>query len=192
MTAVCLLLPVLGLLATSQAFISHGFCSGSDLGTERVEEAWECDGGGGASCSQTTTTCSCGGESIEQGGTNNYDSRGQLQTATGPGWDCSNKCRGNPRTSGAQAKSSKKSCGGGGGSGFSGGSGGSTGNKMIFLPSAPDYYYCCLDCDYRCTSGGGCEVRYGGTLGSCFPHSFGGACSGTPAQCVDCKLKIRC
>merc|ERR1711942_269128 len=174
MTAVCLLLPVLGLLATSQAFISHGLCSGADLGTERVEEAWECDGGGGASCSQTTTTCSCGGESIEQGGTNNYDSRGQLQIATGPGWDCSNKCRGNPRTSGAQAKSSKKSCGGGGGSGFSGGSGGST------------------DCDYRCTSGGGCEVRYGGTLGSCFPHSFGGACSGTPAQCVDCKLKIRC
>merc|ERR1712241_1467783 len=116
MNVVCILLSLLGLLATSEAFVTQGFCEGADLGTERVEESWECDLGGGASCSQVSTTCSCDGKSVKQGGTDIYDSRGKLSTATG-GWDCRHKCgKSNPGSSGTQAKSSKKSCNGGAGS----------------------------------------------------------------------------
>ena len=122
MNVVFSLLSLLGLLATSQAFVSQGFCDGADLGAEMVEESWECDVGGGASCSRVSTSCSCDGKSIKQGGTNIYDSRGELYTATG-GWDCHNKCRGSPGSSGAQAKSSKKSCDGGATSFFDIGSG---------------------------------------------------------------------
>jgi hypothetical protein len=48
------------------------------------------------------------------------------------------------------------------------------------------------NCGYKCQPNGGCEVtwngppRSGSTLGSCFPPSFGGACSGTPQGCQDC------
>merc|ERR1712156_1229748 len=48
------------------------------------------------------------------------------------------------------------------------------------------------NCDYRCTNGGGCEVSFGGTMGSCFPRDFGGSCSGTPRQCQDCNQAINC
>merc|ERR1712110_260689 len=53
-------------------------------------------------------------------------------------------------------------------------------------------------CNYSCTGGGGCEVRYigpsrGGKIkGSCFPNSFGGSCSGTPRECQDCNRAITC
>merc|ERR1712038_1034101 len=53
-------------------------------------------------------------------------------------------------------------------------------------------------CQYRCTDGGGCEVHYTGrprrgkTKGSCFPFSFGGGCSGTPRECLDCNRAITC
>ena len=102
MNVVCNLLSLLGLLATSEAFVTQGLCSGADLGTEKVEESWECNVGGVANCSQVSTTCSCEGKSIEQGGTNIYDNKGKLYTATG-GWECHNKCRGNPGSSGTQA-----------------------------------------------------------------------------------------
>merc|ERR550532_2140634 len=53
-------------------------------------------------------------------------------------------------------------------------------------------------CQYRCTDGGGCEVRYigpprsGKIKGSCFPNSFGGSCSGTPRECQHCNQAITC
>merc|ERR1719431_1715855 len=110
MNVVSSLISLLGLLATSEAFDSQGLCEGGNLGTEKVEESWYCDVGGGASCTQVTTTCSCDGKSTSQGGTNAYDRRGKLYTATG-GWDCRNKCgKRYPGSSGTQAKSSKKSC----------------------------------------------------------------------------------
>ena len=34
--------------------------------------------------------------------------------------------------------------------------------------------------------------RGGNILGSCFPASFGGECSGTPAECLDCNQKLNC
>ena len=34
--------------------------------------------------------------------------------------------------------------------------------------------------------------RGGATFGSCFPPDFGGSCSGTPAECQDCKLALDC
>ena len=107
MNVVFSLLSLLGLLATSE-----GFCDGGDLGTEMVVESWNCDTDGRASCLRASTSCSCDGKSIKQGGINVYDSRGKLYIATG-GWDCQDKCRGNPGSSDAQAKSSKKSCNGG-------------------------------------------------------------------------------
>merc|ERR1712212_297177 len=54
------------------------------------------------------------------------------------------------------------------------------------------------DCNYKCTSQGGCEVSYvgpyrgGQTLGSCSPQSYGGGCSGTPRECQDCNRAITC
>ena len=29
-------------------------------------------------------------------------------------------------------------------------------------------------------------------LGSCFPQSFGGSCSGTPSECQDCNKRLNC
>jgi len=59
------------------------------------------------------------------------------------------------------------------------------------------------NCDYKCNASGtkgdrGCTVRYigpnrpGQTSGSCFSDSFGGGCSGTPRECVDCNRAIFC
>ncbi len=50
-------------------------------------------------------------------------------------------------------------------------------------------------CEYTCQPNGGCSVLLitnggfvsGNVLGSCFPKSFGGACSGTPKACHDCS-----
>ena len=53
-------------------------------------------------------------------------------------------------------------------------------------------------CDYECQSTGGCTVRYTGpprggpTSGSCFPPLFGGSCSGTPPECLDCNKALDC
>ena len=53
-------------------------------------------------------------------------------------------------------------------------------------------------CRYSCTEGGGCSVQYTGpprsgpTLGSCFPPSFGGACSGVPPECEECTKQLDC
>ena len=53
-------------------------------------------------------------------------------------------------------------------------------------------------CDYECQSTGGCNVRYTGpprggpTTGSCFPPLFGGSCSGTPPECLDCNKALDC
>ena len=53
-------------------------------------------------------------------------------------------------------------------------------------------------CDYECQSTGGCNVRYTGpprggpTSGSCFPPLFGGSCSGTPPECLDCNKALDC
>ena len=48
-------------------------------------------------------------------------------------------------------------------------------------------------CIHRCKPDGGCSVRIesnalisGPTLGSCFPPSFGGSCSGIPENCTSC------
>merc|ERR1712018_86526 len=54
------------------------------------------------------------------------------------------------------------------------------------------------NCDYSCTRGGGCQVRWVGrhrsgyTKGSCFPQSYGGACGGTPRECQDCNQVLTC
>merc|ERR1712233_91954 len=54
------------------------------------------------------------------------------------------------------------------------------------------------NCDYQCTSRGGCQVRYvgppreGNDQGSCFPEDFGGSCKGTPTECQDCNKAITC
>ena len=51
---------------------------------------------------------------------------------------------------------------------------------------------------YDCDRNGGCKVKYvgpprgGNILGSCFPASFGGDCSGTPAECRDCNQRLNC
>ena len=53
-------------------------------------------------------------------------------------------------------------------------------------------------CDYECQPTGGCNVRYTGpprggpTSGSCFPPLFGGSCSGTPPECLDCNKQLDC
>jgi len=53
-------------------------------------------------------------------------------------------------------------------------------------------------CDYRCGIDGGCQVQYTGPprrgqiMGSCFPQSYGGSCSGTPRECNDCNQEVTC
>merc|ERR1711953_1571633 len=53
-------------------------------------------------------------------------------------------------------------------------------------------------CDYSCQPSGSCIVKYvgpprgGNTAGSCFPHSYGGGCSGTPRECEDCNSVLTC
>ena len=53
-------------------------------------------------------------------------------------------------------------------------------------------------CNYRCGNDGGCEVHYTGPprrgqiMGSCFPPSYGGSCSGTPRECNDCNKVLNC
>ena len=53
-------------------------------------------------------------------------------------------------------------------------------------------------CDYECQSSGGCNVKYTGpprggpTSGSCFPPLFGGSCTGTPPECLDCNKALDC
>ena len=54
------------------------------------------------------------------------------------------------------------------------------------------------ECSYSCRPDGGCRVQYvgaprgGPSLGSCFPPDFGGACKGTPPECLQCKLALYC
>jgi len=54
------------------------------------------------------------------------------------------------------------------------------------------------DCQYRCTSRGGCSVRYvgpfrsGAQAGYCFSPSSGGRCRGTPPECQQCDKAINC
>jgi len=48
------------------------------------------------------------------------------------------------------------------------------------------------ECRYSCRSNGGCRVRRGGSMGSCFPKRFGGSCSGTPSGCRDCNKVRNC
>merc|ERR1712173_261246 len=170
---------LLSLLTTTDAFIETGYCSVSDFGKETVKESWSCNTNG-ASCKLEKTTCGCDGVSTTEGGTHNFDSRGNAVDAVGSGWNCYSKCQGNRRTQGAQTKYSTKSCRGGDSFGSSGGNSfgnGGSGSR---------------DCDYSCTSGGGCEARLGGTMGSCFSQRFGGACSGTPRDCYDCNQVINC
>ena len=53
-------------------------------------------------------------------------------------------------------------------------------------------------CEYQCQDTGSCTVRYTGparsgqTKGSCFPRSFGAACSGAPVECQDCNRVLQC
>ena len=54
------------------------------------------------------------------------------------------------------------------------------------------------ECSYSCRPSGGCRVQYvgaprgGPTLGSCFPPDFGGSCTGTPPECLQCNLALDC
>ncbi|XP_059086443.1 uncharacterized protein LOC131883108 isoform X1 [Tigriopus californicus] len=55
------------------------------------------------------------------------------------------------------------------------------------VPDTPE------ECIYTCQDSGGCSVKFasivffsGSVLGSCFPPSFGGECSGTPEKCEEC------
>merc|ERR1719435_76726 len=116
MKAVCVPLSLLVLLAPAEAYVQQGTCSGSELGIETVEESWDCDSSGGASCSLTAKSRGCVGYSTEVWGTAEYDRRGNPLTGVGEGWDCHYKCLGNPRSSGSQSKTSGKSCNGGGSS----------------------------------------------------------------------------
>merc|ERR1712037_317946 len=169
-----------------ESAIAFGTCPRRDWGKETTEENWECTNGK-SSCSSTTDSCSNDGELRSTAGTNNYDANGNLLPSTG-GWDCRDKCRGcRFSCSGSQSRTSfgsRPSSGFGSSSGFGfGSSSGSSGSR----PSGGS-----RNCDYRCTSGGGCEVSFGGTLGSCFPRDFGGSCSGTPRECQDCNQAINC
>jgi len=53
-------------------------------------------------------------------------------------------------------------------------------------------------CNYKCTRNGSCKVKFTGparggpTAGSCFPRSFGGTCSGIPAECQPCNNILSC
>jgi len=53
-------------------------------------------------------------------------------------------------------------------------------------------------CRHICLKGGSCRVEYigpprpGATSGSCFSPDFGGSCSGTPPECLDCKEEVNC
>ena len=51
-------------------------------------------------------------------------------------------------------------------------------------------------CVYTCRANRGCSVKIvtnraidGSVMGSCFPPSFGGSCSGIPQRCQDCSIK---
>ena len=54
------------------------------------------------------------------------------------------------------------------------------------------------NCSYYCSNNGGCVVDYvgpsrpGKTSGSCFPHSYGGGCGGTPPECSNCNSVLTC
>merc|ERR1711953_1520474 len=54
------------------------------------------------------------------------------------------------------------------------------------------------NCSYYCSNNGGCVVDYvgpsrpGKTSGSCFPHSYGGGCGGTPPECSNCNTVLTC
>merc|ERR1712227_105930 len=54
------------------------------------------------------------------------------------------------------------------------------------------------NCDYNCEDNGSCTVQYvgptrpGKALGSCFPESSGGRCSGTPSECRKCNRVLHC
>merc|ERR1712193_70198 len=47
-------------------------------------------------------------------------------------------------------------------------------------------------CTHTCQNNGGCQTRNGGTLGSCFPDSFGGRCTGIPRGCDNCNDVLSC
>jgi len=76
MKIVCL---VLALLTAADAFTQQGFCSGSDLGTEKREETWTCNRDGTADCGLTETTCSCDGELRETGGRGTWNKASNWQ-----------------------------------------------------------------------------------------------------------------
>merc|ERR1712180_45483 len=153
----------------------------SEFGKETTEETWECDNGR-STCSSSTDSCSSEGSQTSTSGTSYYAADGSFESAVGGGWDCRDKCRGcRFSCSGSQSRTkfnSRPSFSSGSGS-----SGSSSGSRVSGGSS---------NCDYRCTNGGGCEVSFGGTLGSCFPRDFGGSCSGTPRQCQDCNQAINC
>merc|ERR1712037_355543 len=179
-----MLVPLFVLLASSfiavESAIAFGTCPRSDWGKETTEEKWECRNGE-SSCFSSTDTCSHDGSQQIVEGTAHYDADGSFREVGG-GWDCRDKCRGcRFSCSGSQSRTSfgpRPSSGFGFGS-----SSGSSGSR----PSGGSQ-----NRDYRCTSGGGCEVSFGGTLGSCFPRDFGGSCSGTPRQCQDCNQAKNC
>merc|ERR1712142_523864 len=52
----------------------------------------------------------------------------------------------------------------------------------------------CEECEYECNQNGngGCRTIKGLALGSCFPDSFGGGCSGIPEGCANCNEVIDC
>merc|ERR1711942_249314 len=52
----------------------------------------------------------------------------------------------------------------------------------------------CEECEYECNQNGdgGCRTIKGLSLGSCFPDSFGGRCSGIPEGCANCNERLEC
>merc|ERR1712180_97510 len=168
-------------LVAVESAIAFGTCPRSEFGKETTEETWECDNGR-STCSSSTDSCSSDGSQTSTSGTSYYAADGSFESAVGGGWDCRDKCRGcRFSCSGSQSRTKFNSR-----PSFSSGSdssGSSSGSRVSGGSS---------NCDYRCTNGGGCEVSFGGTLGSCFPRDFGGSCSGTPRQCQDCNQAINC
>merc|ERR1711953_691180 len=67
-------------------------------------------------------------------------------------------------------------------------------NSIGFHPLRPSN----SNCSYYCSNNGGCVVDYvgpsrpGKTSGSCFPHSYGGGCGGTPPECSNCNTVLTC
>merc|ERR1712042_229596 len=148
------------LLGSSDAAIAQrGRCPPQDKGLEKIRQYFECspEEPHYAYCSGEKETCTCNGELIVTSGSREYDPWGRARAVGEGGWDCRHKCR--RYVSGSQ----------------------------VLKPTFNVCEASNEECEYECRSNGGCRTIKGLTLGSCFPDSFGGGCSGIPEGCAKCN-----